>query len=96
MHSIEGGKIDTKKAHALNKDDQALLAKVCSVSRIESPLPPVNDDDADRFEVVCGELRSGSTSELLKKELKRLLLQFQSEGRISHTQAAKTLYDLTV
>lgn len=73
-----------------------MLAKVCSIARIESPLAPVNDDDADRFEVVCGELRSGNDSLLLKRELKQLLLKFQSEGRISHTEAAKTLYQLTV
>lgn len=95
-HAISGGRIDSRKAHALNETDQSLLSRLCHISRVECPLPEFDDEDSKRFELLVGSVNAGNTSPDVLKELKRLLLKFQGEGRVTPTQAAKLLFELSV
>ena len=80
----------------LTEGEMRLLVKACELAQVEHPFHfPGDDEELERFEILRGEISAGNDNPDIVKELKRLLVKFMADGRISRRQANNVMYELT-
>jgi hypothetical protein len=63
---------------------------------IDKVVSPQEKHDVDRFNILRGELMAGNNSIALEKELRKLVVKFMNDGRISRSDGLNLLMELSV
>lgn len=97
LATIERGNVPAKEAQKLSNEDKALLHKVLTLSKVESPLVIEEDEqEMERFQLLRGIVNAGNDNPEIVKELKGLLMKFMQDGRLKKTEINKVMYELAM
>lgn len=101
LKKIAGGSLpDYEDIACLNEDEKTYMSDLMDKARlndkikIPSPAKTKLQREADRFEVLKGQIMSGNDSKELLKEFKLLLLKLTKEKRIPRAECNEILYEL--
>ena len=98
---LESGKLNDRMYHKLSLPDKKLLQTLIEKAGLynQFKLKPVHlpeeEEERKRFEIVKGEYCAGNDSDQIKAELKRFLVKFILENRISKAEGNSLLFLLS-
>lgn len=103
LKKISGGSIpEYEDIDVLKEDEKIYIADILGKTKLDTkikmpnPLKNKLQREADRFEVLKGQIMAGNDSRELLKEFKILLLKLTKEGRIPKRECNEILYELAV
>ena len=96
---VGNGIPDGEEIGNLSDEERNHLAKVLKLCHLNDKIPVYgklsNDEQQAReFEILRGEVVAGNNSPELKKKLKRLLLQFVKDGKLSRSEAYEVIIEI--
>ena len=101
LNRIIGGRMpDEYDFNEMDLEDQNFLYNLAKdakiMDRINIPTPKLTKDgeEANRFEILKGQIMAGNDNKELVKEFKQTLVKFSNDGRIKKTEAREILLDL--
>ena len=95
MKALETGKIDARLIRSLSNQELRFLHKACEIAKVDHPIV-LDEDEAElkRFEILRGEIQAGNDAPQIIKEMKKLIIKFLADGRISKPEGHRTLVEL--
>jgi hypothetical protein len=103
LKKISGGSIpEYEDIDVLKEDEKIYIADILGKTKLDTkikmpnPLKSKLQREADRFEILKGQIMAGNDSRELLKEFKILLLKLTKEGRIPKKESNEILYELMV
>lgn len=87
---IDGHKISKNNIEELNSDDKKIFNKFNKIYKKYDE----NEEEQEQFKILLGEVRAGNDSDIVKASLKKYILKFLKEKKLSKNIAISLMEEI--